>query len=264
MKPMEARYHDYIADWVKNGGALVYCGEDIDPYQSVMEWWNTNGNNYKTPADHLFEKLGLSANPDAGTYKYGKGSIYIVREDPKHFVLKANNDSKYFSTVEKAYNEHSKKGKVFTKNNYYLERGPYVIAAVLDESISDEPMSLSGIYIDLFSNDLPVLTKKVINPGEQAYLYDVKKAGKSKKAQVLCGASRVYDEKLTSNSYSFIAKSPINTTNVSRVLLTKKPKTVTIKGIEDLNINSNWDEKSKTYLVTFENDPDGVNVSFTW
>lgn len=41
MKPMEPRYHDFLADWVRKGGALIYCGEDIDPYQSVLEWWNS-------------------------------------------------------------------------------------------------------------------------------------------------------------------------------------------------------------------------------
>ena len=41
MKPMKPEYHANIAQWVKNGCVLVYCGSDIDPYQSVMEWWNS-------------------------------------------------------------------------------------------------------------------------------------------------------------------------------------------------------------------------------
>ena len=53
-----------------------------------------------------------------------------------------------------------------------VERGPYTIAAVMDESSSKEPLKLSGLYIDLFDKDLPVLTVKQINPGEQGYLYD--------------------------------------------------------------------------------------------
>jgi len=264
MKPLEARFHDYISDWVKKGGVLVYCGEDIDPYQSVMEWWNTEGNNYKTPADHLFEKMDISKNPEEGMYKFGSGRIYIIREDPKHFVLKPNNDDKYFSTIKEIYNGQAKKEPLKTKNNYYLERGPYTIAAVLDESVSDKPLTLSGLYIDLFNKDLPVLTKKVINPGEQAYLYDIKKLKEKGKAQVLCGASRVYDENQNSNGYSFTAKSPINTTNVSRVYLPKKPKNLTIDGKEEQNIDNQWDEKSKTYLLGFENNPDGVNIIFKW
>ena len=41
-------------------------------------------------------------------------------------------------------------GKLTEKNNFYLERGPYVIAAVMDESVSDEPLKIEGCYIDLF------------------------------------------------------------------------------------------------------------------
>lgn len=264
MKPLEARYHDYIADWVKKGGVLIYCGEDIDPYQSVMEWWNTNGEKYKTPADHLFQKLGLSIDLGEGKYTSGKGFVYVMREDPKHFVLKAENDEKYFSLIANAYKQDAKSGSVEIKNNYYLERGPYTIAAVLDESISDKPLILSGLYIDLFDKDLPVLNQKILHKGEQAYLYNIKNIRKKDTPQVLCGASRIYSESTDQNTYSFIAKSPINTTNISRVYLPKQPKNVIINGENQENIEKYWDKKSRTYLLNFENNPDGVAVSFKW
>lgn len=264
MKPMEESYHDNIAEWVKGGGSLIYCGEDIDPYQSVMEWWNTEGNNYNCPSDHLFHKLGLDSYPKEGKYQYGKGHVYILREDPKQYVLKENNDKKFFSTVEEAYKSHSKKGQFYTKNSYYLERGSYIIAAVLDESVSNNPMILSGLFIDLFDKDLPVLTKKEIQPGEQAYLYNIKTLKEKNKPKVLCGASRIYEENIQKKSFSFIAKSPVNTTNVSRVYLPKQPKVVKIKGENDPDITKNWDKQSKTYILTFENDPDGVDIYFEW
>lgn len=62
MKPLDAKYHGYIADWVKNGGALIYCGEDIDPYQTVLEWWNTNGNQYNAPPNTCSSKWAWNAN----------------------------------------------------------------------------------------------------------------------------------------------------------------------------------------------------------
>lgn len=264
MKPLDAKYHDYIAQWVKNGGVLIYCGEDVDPYQSVMEWWNTNGNKYNTPSAHLFAKLGLDANPTEGKYTYGKGVVHILKEDPKHYVLKKNNDKKYISVVEEAYKKDAKIGNLEIKNNLYLERGPYLIAAVMDESTSAAPLVLSGLYIDLFDKDLPILTKKTINPGEQAYLYNIKNIKDKKEAKVLCGASRIYDEKQDKSGYSFIAKSPINTTNVSRVLLPKKPLSVSINNNTITYTSAGWDEKSKTYLLGFENNPDGVQVEFNW
>ena len=92
MKPMNAEYHQFIADWVKDGGVLVYCGKDIDPYQTVMEWWNSNGNSYKAPSQHLFELMKLGTDtPGTGEYACGKGKVYVIREEPKEFVLNANN-----------------------------------------------------------------------------------------------------------------------------------------------------------------------------
>lgn len=263
MKPLDAKYHGYIADWVKNGGALIYCGEDIDPYQTVLEWWNTNGNQYNAPSEHLFEQMGMERKPSAGTYAYGKGTVTVIREDPKQFVLKTNNDINYFETVEKAYKKVTKKA-VETKNNFVVERGPYTIAAVLDESVSHEPLHLKGMFIDLFDKDLPVMTEKVINPGEQGYLYNIKNVAAGTKAKVLCGASRIYDEKVGARSYSFVAKSPLNTTNVSRILLPKAPVTVQVNGTNVQNIQELWDQRSKTLRLGFENNPDGVSVNIQW
>lgn len=260
MKPMKPEYHNYLADWVRKGGTLVYCGEDVDPYQTVLEWWNTEGNTYKAPSEHLFETMGLSRNPDNGTYPCGKGTLIVMREDPKHFVLKAGNDRSYFETIASAYQKKTGKN-VETKNNFIVERGPYTIAAVLDENSSKEPLKLSGLYIDLFDKDLPVLTMKQIQPGEQGYLYDLSKVSGKVKAKVLCGASRIYNEKVGKRSYSFIAKSPLNTTNVSRILLPGKPVTVQVNGKAE---QPEWDESSKTLLLSFENDPAGVNVLIEW
>lgn len=120
--------------------------------------------------------------------------VTVIREDPKHFVLKSGNDRQYFDAVSAAYRKSAGK-EVELKNSFLLERGSYTIAAVLDESVSDAPMELSGVYIDLFDKDLPVLTHKVIRPGEQGYLYNVKRISGRAKAKVLCGASRIYDER---------------------------------------------------------------------
>lgn len=260
MKPMKPEYHTYLADWVKKGGVLIYCGEDIDPYQTVLEWWNTEGNQYDAPSEHLFEQMGMQRKPEDGTYRCGKGKVIVIREDPKHFVLQADNDKKYIETVASAYTHRTKKNIEY-KNNFVVERGSYLVASVLDESVSDAPLTLSGLFIDLFDKDLPVLTQKRIFPGEQGYLYNVEKVKSKKKAKVLCGASRIYDERQTKKCYSFVAKSPLHTTNVSRVLLPAKPVRVEVNG---MNVQPEWDERSRTILLRFENNPDGVNVRIEW
>lgn len=267
MKPMLPDYHQYIADWVSDGGVLVYCGKDIDPYQTVMEWWHS-GNNYTAPSQHLFELMGLPSNtPETGEYICGKGKIYIIREEPKAFVLRADNDEHFVETVRKAFETAPNKGKLETKNSFFIERGPYTIAAVMDESVSDEPLTLEGTFIDLFDPTLPVLDKKIIPPGEQAFLYNVEKINNRKKPALLCGASRIYDEAFTNHSYAFVAKSPIDTDNVSRVLLPGKPSKVVAtnaKGEILTNVEYAWDDGSGTCWVKFENDPDGIRVEMSW
>lgn len=268
MKPMQSDYHQYIADWVKDGGVLVYCGKDIDPYQTVLEWWNSEGESYEAPSQHLFELIGLESNtPETGEYSCGKGKVYVIREEPKEFVLNADNDSKYFEIIQKAYETTLNKGNLETKNSLYLERGPYIIAAVMDESVSKNPLALKGVYIDLFDPALPVLSEKSITPGEQAFLYNIESIKNKRNPAVLCGASRIYDESFNKGFYSFVAKSPLETNNVSRVLLPKKPTEVVVKnpaGELIANSEHEWDETSGTCLLKFENDPDGIRVEIRW
>ena len=63
------------------------------------------------------------------------------------------------------------------------------------------------------------------------------------------------------NYHKQLNESPINTTNVSRVLLPRKPEKIRVNGKEE---QPEWDESSKTLLLSFENDPAGVNVSIEW
>ncbi len=263
MKPLDKEAHKYLADWVRNGGVIVYSGSDADPFQTVREWWNTDGNHYATPSAHLFELMGMPPAPAEGEYAYGKGTVYVSRTDPKNYILNENGDAKLLSIVEKMYSDKAKAGKLKYKNSYRLSRGPYEILAVVDESVSNEPYTVKGTYIDLFDPTLPVVKTKTVQPGTQALLYDVKRVDDNKKPQILASASRAYNEVRTPSSYSYTAKSPIDTHNVSRVLLPKQPKSVTVNG-ELAYDPANWDKSSNTYLVEFENSPEGVDVVFQW
>ena len=48
-----------------------------------------------------------------------------------------------------------------------LRRGPYVIAAVLDESVSGEPLHLRGRMMDLLDARLPVRDEVVVQPANR-------------------------------------------------------------------------------------------------
>ncbi|MBR5194499.1 MAG: hypothetical protein IKW37_08935 [Bacteroidaceae bacterium] len=256
MKPLDPKAHQDLADWVKQGGTIVYSGRDNDPFQNVLEWWNQNGNTYTAPSQHLFQLMGMPEKAEEGVYSYGKGKVYVVRQDPKEFVMQADGDQSILKVIEQAY------GKLDYKNHFYLERGPYVLASVVDESdISKDPLILKGNYIDLFEPNLPVLNQKVVNPDEQAFLFNIDAVKNKKKPQVLASASRQYDEQTGKRSYSFIAKSPAETDNVMRILLPKQPKNVKVSA---QTFTSEWDKATHTLLLQFENNPEGVQVNIEW
>jgi len=267
MKPMTADVHQHIVKWVKNGGSLVYCGRDNDPFQTVQEWWNKGDFHYKAPSEHLFELLGLEKTAKEGVYNCGKGTVSVVRKDPKEFVLQANEDKQFIDAVKLQYEQKANAGKLAFKNHFFLTRGPFEIISVMDEGVSAEPYTIKGKLIDLFDPTLPVLSQKTVQPGEQAYLYNIERADNPKKPQVLAAASRVYDEKISKNSYSFIAKSPANTNNVMRILLPAEPKKVTVAeaaGNLIADVKRSWDSLGKTCLLQFENSPEGVKVLLEW
>src|SRR6218665_1335857 len=267
LKPPSAEAHQRLAKWVKNGGQLLYCGRDDDPFQTVQEWWNKDKFHYQAPSEHLFELLGLNKTVAQGVYACGQGTVSVMRQDPKEFVLQANQDKDYIETVRQLYEEKANAGKLTFKNNFALSRGPYEIISVMDESVSEEPYTITGKLIDLFDPMLPVLSQKQVRPDEQAYLFNIDKAAAPNKPQVLASACRVYDEKAERASYSFIAKSPADTRNVMRILLPAKTQKVLIadaNGVALAEAKNSWEEFGKTCLLEFENSPEGVHVSINW
>ncbi|WP_449438536.1 hypothetical protein [Pedobacter steynii] len=266
MKPVSADVHKYLADWVKKGGVLIYCGRDDDPYQSVMEWWNTKGNQFKVPSDHLFSLINVKPveNKKASV---GKGAVYLIKQNPKEFVLNANSASTYLDIVKHAYKNDAKAGELLFKNSLYLQRGAYDIVSVMDESVSTEPYNIKGPVIDLFDPNLPVLSEKVIKPGEQALLYNVQRIKDKTKPMVLASASRIYNEERNGKTYSFVCKSPAKTVNSIRVLLPVKPADITITdntGKKISDYKTSWDMSSNTVYLSFDNSPDGIHVLISW
>lgn len=194
MKPLEPEAHKYLAEWVKKGGVLIFSGTDKDPFQTVKEWWNTGENNYATPSTHLFEMLGLP-DVDEGEYKCGKGTVCVVRTDPKDFIIQEGGDKKFLNLVSRVYEKNAKGGNLKFKNSFYLERGAYDLVAVLEESVSEAPFVVEGCLIDLFDPALPVVSAKQVCPGEQAFLLDINRLENKKQPRVLASASREEQEK---------------------------------------------------------------------
>ncbi|MFD0793777.1 hypothetical protein ACFQZX_09115 [Mucilaginibacter litoreus] len=267
MKPVSADVHTALAKWVKQGGVLIYCGRDDDPYQSVMDWWDTKGNNFKAPSEHLFKLLGIQPQAGKEQYKAGKGTVYILRENPKEYAMAANADGKFVNIVKQGYEKDAKAGSLTFKNSLYVARGPYDVVSVMDENSDTKPYTIKGPVVDLFDPQLPVLSEKVINPGEQALLYNINRVSDKKRPQVIAAAARAYNENIQGNNYSFVVKSPVKTLNSMRVLLPAKPKATKVtdsKGQEQSDVKTSWDASSNTLYLGFANSPDGIKVDLSW
>lgn len=267
MKPLAKEAHDHLAKWINNGGILVYNGRDNDPFQTVREWWNQDGMTYPTASAHLFAKLGLEASPAEGAYKIGKGTLYILRHDPKEYILNAQGDAKLIDVVKNLYQNTAKAGNLQFKNNFHLTRGNYELISVMDESVSNESFTIKGLFIDLFDPQLPVLSSKTVLPGNQSMLYNISSVKDRKKPQVLATAARVSDLKYEKGKYSFIAKSPIETANVMRVLLPAQPKECVVSNPDGSSLSTatwEWNKASNTVLIKFDNNPDGISVKIVY
>ena len=267
LKPLDPKAHKHIAEWVKQGGVLVYSSRDDDPYQKIKEWWTEGDNSYDAPSEHLFQQMGMPLKAAEGSYVYGKGRIYVIRQNPKEFVMAEGGDAKLVATVKKAYEDDAKAGTLEFKNSFFLERGYYDLVSVLDENVTgSEPFTLRGNFIDLYDNTLPVLHEKTVAPGTQAFLVNLDRVENPAVPQVVAAASRQYDEVRSAKSYAFVSKSPINTTNVMRVLLPAKPKTVSVKDEkgQPVAFEKSWDKQTKTLFLTFDNSPEGRAVSVKW
>lgn len=251
MKPLDPEAHRQLAAWVRNGGRLIYCGRDDDPFQGVPEWWTAAG--YAAPSAHLFEQLGVPTDAPEGSYACGRGTVRILRQNPSEFVLSKDGGAPLLTAVADMY------GPLKTKNSFILERGPYTVAAVLDESVSDAPLRLEGRFIDLYDPNLPVCEGIELASGAQGLFYDLRKAPRA--PAILAAASRASEIRKGSRRFSYLCKGPLETANVTRILVPRRPVRVTAGG-QDLAYE--WDATSKTCLLRFENDPDGVPVEIRW
>lgn len=167
--------------------------------------------------------------------------------------MEAGQDTGFVSLIKAAYVKSGGKDWQM-KNSFYLERGPFVIAAVMDENVDTSAMVVKEAVIDLFDPELPVVRGKVIKPGEQGYMYSLRRM--PKKAAVLVAAARVTEVRNVGRSLRFKATGPLLTNNVMRVAVPGKPVRVEVN-VEAAQV---WDEGSKTLLLKFKNSPDGVNV----
>ena len=174
MKPLSPDVHGALASWVKQGGALVVVDDDTDSFNTVHEWWNSNGLTFNSPRVHLFEQLGIqdkSFEASNQPLTIGKGAVLWLRRNPVEFTASAESEKILVEAVKSA--AQFSKLEWREANHLLLRRGPYVIAAGLEESETNDPLVLEGRFVNLFDPQLPVSTRVSVAPGSRHFLLDL-------------------------------------------------------------------------------------------
>jgi len=206
---------------------------------------------YRAPREHLFEQLGLAKDAKPGTYKIGTGSLIHDASSPAALTHRPDGADHIRGLVRRACESI---GLEYHETNYLaLRRGPYMVAAGLNESIDQAAHLMRGRFINLFDARLPIIDGVPIAPGGRYLLLDLEHARVSEPA-VLASACKVLGAEVTPDgSFRFYAEGPDKIEAVARVVLPSAPAEVRVDDRPLAGDAWSWDAASKTVLLRFPN-----------
>ena len=253
-KPLTPEVHRALAEWVRRGGILVFCDDDGDPFNNVREWWNSNGLHYKSPRQHLFEQLRLDKdNPIP--FRVGKGQVAWIHQNPAQLARRPDGDAVVLDAVRNAAkNMESAPFAHFQWNEtncLFLRRGPYIIAAGLDESIGGAPRNLHGRFVNLFDSELRLQQDVALAPGTRYVLLDIDAPEVSGRA-LLAAACRAVPQKQGADALTFLVEGVANTQGVALLRAPHAPRSVMLAGKTLETVH--YDAEQKLLWVRFANE----------
>jgi len=255
-KPPSAKIHETLVAWVRDGHALALFGRG-DAYDGVREWWNQDGADYARPQAHLTELLGVGRSPEPGVFGVGRGHLLVMDASP---AALAHDETGPEEVLERVSAACSLVGLPWsTGNHLVLRRGPYVVAAGMDESVRETILTLSGCYVNLYDPDLSVVVNPEIKPNTRWLLYDLDRC--PDQPWVIAAAGRVENEKVADGALTFAVEGMADTVCAVRVRLPDAPVEVLVG---DQVVEARWDAGSSTALIRFDNRPEGVQVQIIW
>ena len=226
-KPPTSKFHEALATWVKQGGALVVVDDDKDPFNQVREWWNAAPMTFKTPRQHLFAELGL-ASDKAGLSRVGKGTLLYLPLSPATLSYRKDGSSQVVTAVKEAAGTAGIEWK--ESSALVLRRGPYIIAAGLEEpAMTAKPLTLHGKFIPLFDPQLPVVTDFEVTAGKRAVLVDLGNMRGGHEG-IVAAACRIRDENNSSRALKFKADGIEGSNAVVCIALSTRPRQVQLAG----------------------------------
>ncbi len=252
-KPLSPDVHKPLAEWVKAGGTLVVWDDDSDSYHQVRDWWNSDPHRYTTPREHLFETLGIGGgNATAGfaeaPRQVGTGAVFWWRENPARTAASVEGDARLIGAVKAAV---ARSGLPWRETNYLLlERGPYLIAAGLDESVDAPTKVLRGRFVNLFDPELGVRREVALTPGSRWFLSDLGKVTASQPA-ILASACKALPAATGQAECRWHVEGVAGTPAVVLLAAPRAPTGMTLAG-EELP-DWRWDAAERLAWIRFTN-----------
>lgn len=260
IKPESERFHRALTDWVSGGGCLLYVGDEQDIFHAAAGWWNTGEKDYRNPGEHLFELMGLGRTPEEGSYPVGAGVVSILRTSPVKITTSSEETAHY-----RAFVKHSlfNSGLVWKETNALAQsRGPYRIIAVMDESISQESYTEPGLFSDLLADGFPVVEQIVVPVGSEGLFLDYQKV-ENETFCIIASAARIEKLAQEKDVYCVWEKAADGIYVHTRIRMPAQPKR--IEAADDdgtpVCITSDWDEKSRTVLLSYKSYDKTVKIS---
>lgn len=248
MKPEGPDVNMALSAWVKRGGTLLYVGDGSDPFHAVSSWWRQAG--YQDPAEHLFELAGLGRKPQEGAFDVGEGRIFVWKTVPAGICLDGRQAEAYRTLVKRALAE---KGVCWEyRNDLTLRRGPYLISAVMDESVDGRKKVFDGLFADLLENDYRIVAHREIGPDGVALLFDFSRI-EQEPFRIIATSARVERAEITEKGVRMVLKTADRIPVHTRVRLPHPVGAVRAVDGEEKEIfpETEWDERTRTLLVSF-------------
>ena len=136
-------------------------------------------------------------------------------------------------------------------NYLLLRRGPYVVAAGLDESIGRAARSLHGRFVNLFDSSLRVQNDIGLAPRSRWLLLDVDSAH-SGKPHLLAAACKAVNTEHARDHLTFAVQGVGETPGVMLLESPKSPRAVTLEGKELTSFE--YSARERLLWIHFQND----------
>lgn len=264
MKPLGPEVHPPLADWVRRGGVLVVCDDDRDPYHQVREWWNSDGRRFATPREHLFEELKLNSAQTAALDRgervdLGRGGLLWLKESPARLAAAPDGDTRLCEAIRKAARSAR---LTWRETNYLLlQRGPYLIAAGLDESVPGPAKTLKGRYVNLFDPELRVQPTLTVTPGTRFFLLDLDHP-RSRGVRVLASACKTLPVEVRRDRARFAVEGVAGTPAIVMLSVPRPPRSVTLTDGEVTGVEHSSEHRLLWVRFTNESRPRELTLEF--